>query len=98
PELYTLSLHDALPILLHIRVRQEDAPKEFMMPVPLLIQFADSTHALVRVNVRGPVTEGQLRVPAEPTSLELNPLSSVLADDRGRSEEHTSELQSRGHL
>jgi hypothetical protein len=66
--------------ILHLRVRQEDVPNNFMMPVPLLIQFADNSHALVRVNVRGPVTEGQLKVPAEPTQLELNPLASVLAD------------------
>lgn len=65
---------------LHLRVRQEGVGPQFLMPVPLRIEFADSTHAFVRVNVRGPVTEGTLRVPAAPVQLELNPLMSVLAD------------------
>ena len=34
----------------------------------------------MRVNVRGPLTEATLRLPAEPMELELNPLQSVLAE------------------
>lgn len=64
-----------------VRVRQEDVPNDFIMPVPLKIAFADTTlHALVRLNVTGPVTEGTLDLPAEPKHLELNPLQSVLAE------------------
>ena len=70
---------------LHLRVRQEDAPDAFIMPVPLEIQFADSTHALVRVNVHGPFVEAAIQVPAEPTKLTLNPLESVLAEIRTES-------------
>ncbi|PYO64358.1 MAG: hypothetical protein DMD71_13360, partial [Gemmatimonadetes bacterium] len=70
---------------LHLRVRQEDAPDTFIMPVPLEIQFADSTHALVRVNVHGPFVEAAIQVPAEPTKLTLNPLESVLAEIRTES-------------
>jgi len=55
------------------------------MPVPLEIQFADSTHALVRVNVHGPFVEAAIQVPAEPTKLTLNPLESVLAEIRTES-------------
>ena len=66
--------------VLHIRVRQEDAPDTFIMPVPLEIHFADSSHALVRVNVHGPFVEAAFQVPAEPKQLVLNPLESVLAD------------------
>jgi hypothetical protein len=44
------------------------------------IHFAGGGHALVRVHVRGPVTEGTLMLPQEPTQLELNPLESVLAE------------------
>jgi hypothetical protein len=50
------------------------------MPVPLRIELAGRGHAYVRVNVRGPLTEAELRLPAEPTELELNPLESVLAE------------------
>lgn len=66
--------------LLHLRVRQEDAPDAFIMPVPLRIMFADSSLAFVRVNVHGPSVEATLHVPAEPKRLELNPLESVLAE------------------
>lgn len=66
---------------LHLRVRQEDVPEHFVMPVPLKIGFADTTmHAYVRIKVTGPVTEAMLNLPAEPTQLELNPLESVLAE------------------
>jgi hypothetical protein len=66
--------------LLRVRVRQEGVGPAFMMPVPLRIQFPDAGVALVRVNVRGPVTEATLRVPAPPALLELNPFESVLAE------------------
>jgi hypothetical protein len=65
---------------LRIRIRQQDVPKDFVMPVPLRIELAGGGHAYVRVNVRGPLTEAELRLPAEPTELELNPLESVLAE------------------
>jgi hypothetical protein len=47
------------------------------MPVPR-IHFP-SEEAYIRVRVRGPVTERQLRLPTAPQQLELNPLESVLA-------------------
>ena len=81
---YILSWHaDTAPdhgYALRIRIRQEDVPKDFVMPVPLGIELAGGGHAYVRVNVRGPLTEATLRLPAEPMQLELNPLQSVLAE------------------
>jgi hypothetical protein len=68
--------------LLRLRIRQEEVPKDFVMPVPLNIEFAGGARATIRVTVRGPLTEAELRVPAEPTRLELNPLESVLAEVR----------------
>jgi hypothetical protein len=66
---------------LQLRVRQEDVPHDFIMPVPLKIGFADTAlHAMVRLNVTGPLTEASLDLPAEPKRLELNPLQSVLAE------------------
>ena len=66
---------------LQVRVRQEDVPHDFIMPVPLKIAFADTAlHAMVRLNVTGPLTEASLDLPAEPKRLELNPLQSVLAE------------------
>jgi hypothetical protein len=63
-----------------LRIRQEDVPKDFVMPVPLRIELANGGNAYVRVNVRGPVTEAALQLPGEPKHLELNPLASVLAE------------------
>src|SRR4029077_12500540 len=68
---------------LRLRVRQEDVPSEFTMPVPLKIGFADTPmHAFVPLNVTGPVSEATLDLPAEPKRLELNPFASVLAQVR----------------
>ena len=66
--------------VLRLRIRQEDVPADFVMPVPLTIEFAGGGRATIRVTVRGPVTETQVQVPSEPTVLTLNPLESVLAD------------------
>jgi hypothetical protein len=83
---YTLSWH-ATPAPegkfdLEFRVRQEHVPAGFFMPVPLQVQFADSSRIYARVNVRGDKVEGKLRLPARPVRLELNPLRSVLAEVR----------------
>lgn len=66
--------------LLRFRVRQEDVPKDFVMLVPLSIEFPGGSRATIRVTVRGPVLDGQVQVPAEPVKVVLNPLESVLAD------------------
>lgn len=79
---YTFSwnaTHDSTGNAAQIRVRQSDVPAGFTMFVPVLIKF-DQGEALVRVLVRGPTTDVTLRLPAEPKSMELNPLESVLAE------------------
>jgi hypothetical protein len=81
---YTLSWRaepgSETPYLLRLRIRQEEVPAGFGMLVPLLIEFADGGQALVRVTVRGPLTEAQIRLPGEPKRVQLNPLESVLAE------------------
>jgi len=83
---YILSWHaDTTPdhrYALRLRIRQEDVPADFLMPVPLRIELAGGGRAYVRVNVHGPLTEATLQLPAEPTEVELNPLESVLAEVR----------------
>ena len=66
--------------VVHLRVRQEDVPDDFMMLVPVRFELAGGGHAFVRVSVHGPRAEFQFRLPAEPTEVELNPLQSVLAE------------------
>lgn len=66
--------------LLRLRVRQEGVPEEFVMPVPLIIEFPGGGWTIVRQYVRGSLSEAELAVPMEPESVELNPLESVLAE------------------
>lgn len=68
--------------LLRIRVRQEDVPETFVMPVPLTIEMEDGTRAVVRVNVQGRQVEGSVAVTQRPVRLELNPFESVLAETK----------------
>src|SRR5207249_11832042 len=73
-QLYTLSLHDALPIYLLFALDND----------PLLVELGvPPGSAAIRVQLPAPVAE---------------PSDEYLAVDYGRSEEHTSELQSRFDL
>ena len=63
-----------------LRVRQSDVPADFAMYVPVLFTFDQGGQALVRILVRGPTSEVQIKLPAKPATVELNPLESVLAD------------------
>jgi hypothetical protein len=70
---------DSAGFTAHLRVRQSDVPDGFAMYVPVLIKF-DQGEAIVRMLVRGPTTDAKIRLPAEPKSMQLNPLESVLAE------------------
>jgi hypothetical protein len=59
-------------------INQTDVPASFAMYVPLRIKFAEG-EAIVRVLVRGPLTEQTITLPAEAKSIELSPFESVLA-------------------
>jgi len=61
-----------------IRIKQTDAPDGFGMYVPLLIKF-EQGEALVRLLVRGPLTEQTITLPSEAKSMQLSPFESVLA-------------------
>lgn len=67
-----------------VRVRQENVPDDFQMPVPIRIDFgAHHRSAQVWINVRGPFTEQELPVLfMKPDRIELNPLESVLAETK----------------
>jgi hypothetical protein len=63
-----------------LRLRQQDVPGIFRMPVPVAIETTDGARTVVRVEVRGPLTEAELLLPSEPIRFEVNPLESVLAE------------------
>jgi hypothetical protein len=63
----------------HVRVRQSEVPVGFGMYVPVLIKLAEG-EAIIRMLVVGPSTETVIRLPSKPSTVELNPFESVLAD------------------
>ena len=70
-------------VQVRIRIRQEDAPDDFRMIVPILVDFGEEGSALIPVNVTGPVTEGYLPLlPREPDDIVFNPYESVLAETK----------------
>src|SRR3712207_7807132 len=76
-EIYTLSLHDALPIYLHDRAE----------PVPVRRRSGERHFQVPHLRLRRQVAHEHHR-----------PRVELVGDDVERSEEHTSELQSRQYL
>ena len=62
----------------HLRIKQTDVPATFAMYVPLRIKF-EQGEALIRVLIKGPLTEQTITLPAEAKAMELSPFESVLA-------------------
>src|SRR5690606_41094313 len=86
-EFYPLSLHDALPIL-----------NEGKYPAILLYSEIFQQTGPIRRSAQIMAGHGFIVLVPE-VFHELNPIGTVLGyDDAGRSEEHTSELQSRENL
>src|SRR5699024_12399724 len=86
PEIYTLSLHDALPIL-------KKAPESIVHPVILSIYNEGALSVpILSNNVFSSCTSRSISIP---TSFNC---SDIISATCLRSEEHTSELQSRFDL
>ena len=62
------------------RVLQENVPKEFMMPIPLLIKFDDDKYVRVRLVVSGEKEDYEIMLPLEPKEIVFNDLHSVLCE------------------
>src|SRR5205085_10208445 len=92
PDLYTLSLHDALPISLGAGLEAPDAPLDAELD-PLVIAGLEMQAVVVRV--RSPVAaEERLLAPEE----DRRGHHRAAVHGELRSEEHTSELQSQSNL
>ncbi|MBX2992985.1 MAG: hypothetical protein KF749_17680, partial [Bacteroidetes bacterium] len=64
-----------------VRVLQENVPKDFSMPVPLLIKFPGDKFIRIRIVVSGEKAEQDLPLlPLKPTDIIFNDLSSVLCE------------------
>lgn len=64
------------------RIRQEEVPDDFRMPVPVRVTYADGDTEWLVVEVAEPSVEIDLPLRGEPEGIEFNPLESVLADVR----------------
>lgn len=68
-----------------VRVRQEDVPEDFLMPVPILLTFGQQGTAVVSVPVTGAEFETEFVLPEEPSDVTFNASQAVLAEvDRER--------------
>src|SRR5207253_10010624 len=94
-QIYTLSLHDALPIFIFqnrdARFLRRTIDEDFALGVFGLVAVAAAPIREKRMRTVRPL----MTLVATFAAVALAPAPAMLAD---RSEEHTSELQSRGHL
>ena len=67
------------PFVLHGRIRQEDVPDGFRMPVPIRLTFDDRPPVVRHVLVDAPEVSVELPLPARPADVEFNAGHAVLA-------------------
>ena len=67
------------PFVLHGRIRQEDVPDGFRMPVPIRLTFDDRAPIVHHVLVDAPEVPVELPLPARPDDIEFNAGHAVLA-------------------
>ena len=83
PDLEVTRLIDSTdPFVLHGRIRQEDVPDGFRMPVPIVVRFDDRPPIAHRVWVDADVVDVEIPLPAEPSDIEFNYHHGVLAHVR----------------
>jgi hypothetical protein len=62
------------------KVIQENAPDDWIMPLPVVISFGGKQEALGTVIAHGPSQPFQIRLPARPQKVELDPHHWVVSD------------------
>jgi hypothetical protein len=67
-------------VLLSGTITQENAPEDWIMPLPVLISFGKNQEARGTVLAHGPKAPFQIRLPAKPQKVELDPHHWVLSD------------------
>ena len=59
---------------------QENAPQDWLMLLPLRFQFGKDKSSVTTVHALGPQTTGKIKLPAKPSSVELDPELWVLSE------------------
>src|SRR5207253_10765791 len=91
-DIYALSLHDALPICNALASLNAQGGTRFTYVL------VDCPPSLNLLTVNAMAAANAIVVPLQCEFFALEGLSQLLKTVESRSEEHTSELQSRGHL
>jgi hypothetical protein len=71
--MYSLEDQTDGSVLLKGTIQQENAPKDWFMPLPLMIQFDQNRSGLAGVHAYGPQTPFQIKLPMRPKKVELDP-------------------------
>src|SRR5207244_11891645 len=95
--IYTLSLHDALPIF-EFRMIEDVEELDANVERVVLVDCSPFQYAEIGVAEAGTVEKAPVGRPESSASGARKPGRIESAGVRGRSEEHTSELQSPDHL
>ncbi len=66
-------------VLLTGTIKQENAPNDWFMVLPVVISFGGKQQARGTVHALGPTANFQIRLPARPTKVELDPDRWVLS-------------------
>jgi Peptidase family M1 domain len=66
-------------VLLHGTLYQDDTPQQFIMPLPLVIHFGKEKTAITTVLAAGPQQPFSIRLPMQPSKVELDPQLWVLS-------------------
>ena len=83
PDLKVTRLIDSTdPFVLRGRIEQEDVPRGFRMPVPIVVRFDDRPPIAHRIWVDAETVNVEIPLPAEPTAIEFNYHHGVLAHIR----------------
>jgi hypothetical protein len=61
-------------------LRQDNAPDNWVMPLPVVFTFANDQIARTTVLATGPTSKVQLKLPSKPLKVELDPASWILSD------------------
>lgn len=77
---YTLQDQNNGTVLLSGKIKQEDAPEDWVTVLPLVMDFGEKKSGMLPVAVIGSERSFNVKLPSRPKSIELDPNHWVLSD------------------
>ena len=68
------------PVMLTGTIRQENVPAHWVMPLPVVLTFAGNQVGRAVIRAEGAESKVELKLPARPAKVELDPLSWILSE------------------